>query len=121
MEKALPLLFWLYTKSSKKMGLGFGITPDLITILVIIFVFRYVLKGFITLNVKLKRKFRITVLSRLGKSYLPDCTCHCFCFYVNRDFSLSPRKRFAHFRGVSVFLGFLFTFGSAGSLSNMPV
>jgi hypothetical protein len=37
------------------MGLGFGM-PDLITILVIIFVFRYVLKGFITLNVKLKKE-----------------------------------------------------------------
>jgi hypothetical protein len=47
--------------SSKKDGARFwNYLPDLITILVIIFVFRYVLKGFTTLNVKLKRKFRIT-------------------------------------------------------------
>jgi hypothetical protein len=41
--KALPLLFWLYTKSSKKDGARFwNYLPDLITILVIIFVFRYI-------------------------------------------------------------------------------
>jgi hypothetical protein len=35
--KALPLLFWLYTKSSKKDGARFwNYLPDLITILVII-------------------------------------------------------------------------------------
>jgi hypothetical protein len=53
--KAL-LLFWLYTKSSKKDGARLELLPDLITILVIIFVFRYVLKGFTTSNVKLKKK-----------------------------------------------------------------
>jgi small-conductance mechanosensitive channel len=111
--KALPLLFGYILNPLKRWGSVLELL-DLITILVIIFVFRYV-KGIHTLNVKLKRKFRITVLSRLGKPHY-QITC-CFCFYVNRF--LSPRKRFAHFRGVSVFLGFLFTFGSAGSLSNI--
>jgi hypothetical protein len=78
------------------MGLGFGITY--LIYYHIIFVFRYVLKGFTTLNVKLKRKFRIT-------GFYPDWAnptyqivrVIVFCFYVNRDFSLSSRKRFAHF------------------------
>jgi hypothetical protein len=98
------------------MGLGFGIT---LINYHLSYYFRVPLciKRFITLNVKLKN-LELDFLSRLGKSHLPDCTCHCFCFYVNRDFSLSPRKRFAHFQRRFCFLGFLFTFGSA-SLSNI--
>jgi small-conductance mechanosensitive channel len=68
--------------------------------------------------VKLKKKFRIT-------GFYPDWAnpyqiVRVIVFFAFMLIVIFPyRKRFAHFRGVSVFLGFLFTFGSAGSLSNI--
>jgi hypothetical protein len=62
------------------MGLVLELLPDLITILVIIFVFRYVLKGFTTLNVKLKRKFRITAFIQIGQT--PPTRSYVYCFLL---------------------------------------
>jgi hypothetical protein len=76
--KALPLLFGYILNPLKKMGLVLELLPDLITILVIIFVFRYVLKGFTTSNVKLKRKFRITAFIQIGQTPLTRSYVYCF-------------------------------------------
>jgi hypothetical protein len=86
--KALPLPGYILNPL-KKMGLVLELLPDLITILVIIFVFRYVLKGFTT-KCEIEKERITGLLSRLGKPHLPDCTCHCFCFYVNRNFPYLP-------------------------------
>ena len=133
---ALPILFGIFpwTKGFastlfgyilnplKKIGLGFwNYLPNLITILVIIFVFRYVLKG-----IKfLKNEIEKGNLELPG--FFPDWAnptyqiirVIVFAFMVVVIFPYLPGSDSPVFQGVSVFLGFLFTFGSAGSLSNI--
>lgn len=133
---ALPILFGIFpwTKGFastlfgyilnplKKMGLGFwNYLPNLITILVIIFVFRYVLKGIHYL----KNEIEKGNLELPG--FYPDWAnptyqivrVIVFAFMLIVIFPYLPGSDSPIFRGVSVFLGFLFTFGSAGSLSNI--
>ncbi|MEZ7504895.1 mechanosensitive ion channel family protein [Flavobacterium sp. Arc2] len=133
---ALPILFGIFpwTKGFaatlfgyilnplKKIGIGFwNYLPNLITILVIIFVFRYVLKG-----IKfLKNEIEKGNLELPG--FFPDWAnptyqiirVIVFAFMVVVIFPYLPGSDSPVFQGVSVFLGFLFTFGSAGSLSNI--
>tara|TARA_R110000868_G_scaffold132527_1_gene343672 strand:- start:2060 stop:3895 length:1836 start_codon:yes stop_codon:yes gene_type:complete len=133
---ALPILFGIFpwTKDFaatlfgyilnplKKIAFGFwNYLPNLITILVIIFVFRYVLKaiGF------LKNEIQKGNLELPG--FYPDWAnptyqiirVIIFAFMVVVIFPYLPGSDSPVFQGVSVFLGFLFTFGSAGSLSNI--
>jgi small-conductance mechanosensitive channel len=133
---ALPILFGIFpwTKGFAatlfgyilnpltKMGLGFwNYLPNLITILVIIFVFRYVLKGIHFL----KNEIEKGNLELPG--FYPDWAnptyqivrIIVFAFMLIVIFPYLPGSDSAVFQGVSVFLGFLFTFGSAGSLSNI--
>jgi small-conductance mechanosensitive channel len=133
---ALPILFGIFpwTKDFagtlfgyilnplKKILLGFwNYLPNLITILVIIFVFRYVLKGIHFL----KREIEKGNLELSG--FYPDWAnptyqiirVIVFAFMVVVIFPYLPGSDSPVFQGVSVFLGFLFTFGSAGSLSNI--
>ncbi|WP_369769354.1 mechanosensitive ion channel family protein [Flavobacterium sp. WC2416] len=133
---ALPILFGIFpwTKDFaatlfgyilnplKKIALGFwNYLPNLITILVIIFVFRYVLKGIHFLKNEIEK----------GNLELPGFYADwanptyqivrviVFAFMVVVIFPYLPGSDSPVFQGVSVFLGFLFTFGSAGSLSNI--
>jgi small-conductance mechanosensitive channel len=133
---ALPILFGIFPWTEgfaatlfgyilnplTKMGLGFwNYLPDLITILVIIFVFRYVLKGIHFL----KNEIEKGNLELPG--FYPDWAnptfqivrIIVFAFMLIVIFPYLPGSDSAVFQGVSVFLGFLFTFGSAGSLSNI--
>jgi len=133
---ALPILFGIFpwTKGFantlfgyilnplKKILLGFwNYLPNLITILVIIFVFRYVLKGIRFL----KKEIEKGNLELSG--FYPDWAnptyqiirVIVFAFMVVVIFPYLPGSDSPVFQGVSVFLGFLFTFGSAGSLSNI--
>ena len=95
--------------------------PNLITIAVIIFVFRYVLRGikFLKSEIELER------LKLPG--FYPDWASPTYqiirvlvvAFMIVVIFPYLPGSDSPIFKGVSVFLGFLFTFGSAGSLSNL--
>lgn len=95
--------------------------PDLITIIVIVTIFRYILKGIKFLKDEIKRgNLQIN-------GFYPDWAAPtyqivrilliAFTFVV--IFPYLPGSDSPVFQGVSVFLGFLFTFGSAGSLSNV--
>lgn len=133
---ALPILFGIFpwTKNLAETLLGFIINPvkrialalwnylpNLITIIVIIVVFRYVLKGISFLRTEVEK----------GELHLPGFYAEwanptyqivrvlVFAFMVVVIFPYLPGSDSPVFRGVSVFLGFLFTFGSAGSLSNI--
>ncbi len=95
--------------------------PNLITIAVIIFVFRYVLRG-----IKyLKSEIELERLKLPG--FYPDWASPTYqiirvlvvAFMIVVIFPYLPGSDSPIFKGVSVFLGFLFTFGSAGSLSNL--
>ena len=133
---ALPILFGIFpwTKNFadtlfgyilnplKKIATGFwDYLPSLMTIIVIIFVFRYVLKGIHFLKSEIEKgELKIP-------GFYPDWAnptyqivrVLVFAFMVIVIFPYLPGSESPIFRGVSVFLGFLFTFGSAGSLSNV--
>lgn len=133
---ALPILFGIFpwTKDFagelfgyiltpiKKIALGlWHYLPNLITIIVIITVFRYVLKGINYLRLEIASG----KLSIPG--FFPDWANPTYqivrvllvAFLIVVIFPYLPGSDSPVFRGVSVFLGFLFTFGSAGSLSNV--
>ena len=95
--------------------------PDLFTILVIVAVFRYVLK----VVHSIKEEVRLGHLTIDG--FYADWAnptyqivrVLIFAFALVVIFPYLPGSNSPVFQGVSVFLGFLFTFGSAGSLSNV--
>lgn len=94
--------------------------PSLITIIVIVFIFRYVLNFLYYLRIEIEK----------GKLHLPGFYADwanptyqiirvlIIAFMLVVIFPYLPGSESPIFKGVSVFLGFLFTFGSAGSLSN---
>jgi small-conductance mechanosensitive channel len=95
--------------------------PSLITIIVIVLIFRYVLNFLHYLRTEIEK----------GKLHLPGFYADwanptyqiirvlIVAFMLVVIFPYLPGSDSPIFKGVSVFLGFLFTFGSAGSLSNI--
>lgn len=107
---------------AKRIFFGFwNYLPNLFTIAIIYIVFRYVLKGIYFLKTEVEN----------GKLHLsgfyPDwanptyqilkVVLYAFMFVL--IFPYLPGSDSPIFKGVSVFLGVLFTFGSSGSLSNI--
>jgi small-conductance mechanosensitive channel len=133
---ALPILFGIFPWTEEFADTLFGYIleplknmltsfweylPDLITIIVIIMVFRYVLKGIHFLKDEIAQgKLRIN-------GFYPDWATPTYqlvrifviAFMLVLIWPYLPGSDSPVFQGVSVFLGFLFTFGSAGSLSNI--
>jgi small-conductance mechanosensitive channel len=106
--KRILLAFWNYL-------------PDLITIIVIVFVFRYALKAIKFLKTEIQNG-KLTLPGFYPEWAAPTyqlirIIVIAFMFVV--IFPYLPGSDSPVFKGVSVFLGFLFTFGSAGSLSNI--
>jgi len=133
---ALPIIFGLFPWTQnfaqtlfgyvfnplKKIGSGlWNYLPNLFTIIVIFFVFRYALKGIHFLKNEIEQgKLQLS-------GFYPDWANPTFqilrvvlyAFMFVLIFPYLPGSDSPIFQGVSVFLGFLFTFGSAGSLSNI--
>ncbi|MBZ0207166.1 MAG: mechanosensitive ion channel family protein [Flavobacteriales bacterium] len=133
---ALPVLFGIFPWTQDLAATLFGYVtrpvggilsamwhflPNLITIVVIFFVFHYVIKGLAFLRNEVERG----ALTLPG--FYPDWAAPTFqllrilfyAFMVVVIFPYLPGSDSPVFRGVTVFLGALFTFGSAGSLSNI--
>jgi small-conductance mechanosensitive channel/TolA-binding protein len=133
---ALPILFGIFPQTEnfadalfgyilrpvKKIAIGFwDYLPNLITIIVIVIIFRYVIKA----ARFLKNEIANGQLKIQG--FYPDWANPTYqivriliiAFMVVVIFPYLPGSDSPIFKGVSVFLGFLFTFGSAGSLSNI--
>lgn len=115
-------LFGYVLTPLKKILLGvWHYLPNLVTIIVIIIVFRYVNKGIKYLRDEVKSG----ALHIPG--FYPDWAVPTyqiirilmFAFMLVVIFPYLPGSDSPVFRGVSVFLGVLFTFGSSGSLSNI--
>jgi len=133
---ALPVLFGIFpwTKNLadvlfgyilnpvKKIALAFwDYFPNLITIVVILIVFRYVTKGvhFIKTEIE-KGNLQIPgFYTDWANPTYQIVRILLFAFLIVVLFPYLPGSDSPVFKGVSVFLGFLFTFGSAGSLSNI--
>lgn len=132
----LLLLFGLFpwTKHISEMLLGFFLKPllamiraviayfpNLITIVVIVFVFRMTMRGIRFLKTEIENE------SLKIPGFHPDLVnptfqiirvlIYAFMFVV--IFPYLPGSDSPVFKGVSVFLGVLFTFGSSGSLGNL--
>ena len=133
---ALPILFGIFpwTKGFAETLFGYILSPlrkiasavwnylpNLITIIVILFIFKYVLRGLRFLRNEIAH----------GALHVPGFYADwanptyqivriiIFAFIIIVIFPYLPGSDSPVFKGVSVFLGFLFTFGSAGSLSNV--
>ncbi len=95
--------------------------PNLITIVIIVSVFRYAIKGISFLKSEIENGNL-----KLAEFY-PDWAVPTFqivkvllyAFMLVVIFPYLPGSDSPIFRGVSVFLGVMFTFGSSGSLSNI--
>ncbi len=133
---ALPVLFGIFpwTKNVAEVLFGYILNPvkkiakalwnylpNIITIIVIIIVFRYVLKGIHFLKTEIENgKLHISgFYADWANPTYQIIRVLVFAFMVIVIFPYLPGSESPVFRGVSVFLGFLFTFGSAGSLSNI--
>lgn len=98
-----------------------GFIPNLITIVVIVFVFRYLIKGLRFLAEEIS-KGRLTL-----KGFYPDWAhptfsiirtlLYAFMFIV--IFPYLPGSESKVFQGVSVFIGIVFSLGSSSVISNM--
>lgn len=133
---ALPILFGIFpwTKNFAETMFGYILNPvkqilsglwnylpNLITILVILGVFRYALKGLYFLRSEIEKgDLKITgFYADWANPTYQIVKVLVFAFMVVVIFPYLPGSNSAIFQGVSVFLGFLFTFSSAGSLSNI--
>ncbi|MEZ4827582.1 MAG: mechanosensitive ion channel family protein [Bacteroidia bacterium] len=106
----------------KKIALGlWEYLPNLITIIIIVLIFRYVLMFVKFLRGEIEKE------NLQLPGFYPDWAnptyqiirVLIFAFLIVVIFPYLPGSDSPVFQGVSVFLGFLFTFGSAGSLSNI--
>ncbi len=95
--------------------------PNLITIVVMIIIFRYVMKGvqFIKNEIESERLQLPNFYPDWANPTYQIVRVLLLAFLIVVIFPYLPGSDSPVFRGVSVFLGFLFTFGSAGSLSNI--
>ncbi|TSJ44501.1 mechanosensitive ion channel family protein [Mucilaginibacter corticis] len=133
---ALPVLFGIFpfTKDISHTLIGYILSPlknialaiwayvpNLITIIVIVIVFRYVLKFFHFIKSEIEAG-RLTV-----PGFYPDWANPTYqilrvlilAFMLIIIFPYLPGSDSGVFKGVSVFVGVLFTFGSAGALGNI--
>ncbi len=95
--------------------------PDLVTIIVILVVFRYVNKGLAFLRHEIESE-RLVIPGFYSDWATPTyqiIRILLFAFMIVVIFPYLPGSDSPVFKGVSVFLGVLFTFGSSGSLSNI--
>ncbi|MBC6609859.1 mechanosensitive ion channel family protein [Hymenobacter sp. BT507] len=120
-DVADTLLGYVLTPLRKMLLALWNYLPNLITIVVVVTVFRYILKGVYFLKEEI-RQGHLTI-----NGFYPDWAnptyqivrVLIFAFLLVVIFPYLPGSDSPIFKGVSVFLGFLFTFGSAGSLSNI--
>ncbi|WP_158799901.1 mechanosensitive ion channel family protein [Pedobacter sp. L105] len=133
---ALPVLFGIfpftkdlsvsllnYTLSPvKKIGLAiWNYVPNMITILVLVIVFRYVLRFFRFVKIEIE-KGKLTVPGFYKDWANPTyqiIRVLVMAFMLIVIFPYLPGSDSGVFKGVSVFMGVLFTFGSAGALGNI--
>ncbi len=121
-QNLAALLLDYFLSPIKAISLGlWNYLPNLITIIVIVVVFRYVFKGIHFLKMEIERG-NLTIDGFYSDWANPTFQIikgllYAFMFIV--IFPYLPGSDSPIFKGVSVFLGVLFTFGSSGSLSNM--
>lgn len=121
-ENYAQTLFGYVLSPLKKIGTAvWNYLPNLITIIVIVFIFRLVLRFLYFLRNEIEKgNLRLPgfYADWAGPTY-QIVRILVIAFMLVVIFPYLPGSSSPVFQGVSVFLGFLFTFGSAGSLSNV--
>ncbi|QJD95416.1 mechanosensitive ion channel [Mucilaginibacter robiniae] len=133
---ALPILFGIFpftkdlsatlvgyvTSPLKRIGLGiWNYIPNLVTILVLVVIFRYVLRFFRYVKTEIEKE-RLTIPGFYADWANPTyqiLRVLVLAFMLIVIFPYMPGSDSPIFKGVSVFVGVLFTFGSAGALGNI--
>jgi small-conductance mechanosensitive channel len=133
---ALPVLFGIFpftkdlsdmllgyvTSPLKKVGLAvWNYIPNLMTILVLVVIFRYVLKFFKYIKTEIANG-KLTIPGFYHDWANPTyqiLRVLILAFMLVVIFPYMPGSDSQIFKGVSVFIGVLFTFGSAGALGNV--
>jgi small-conductance mechanosensitive channel len=133
---ALPVLFGIFpfTRDISQTLLGYIVSPlkkigsaiwdyipNLITIIVLVVIFRYILRFFRFIKTEIERG-QLNI-----PGFYPDWAAPTYqivrvlilAFMLIVIFPYLPGSDSAVFKGVSVFVGVLFTFGSAGALGNI--
>lgn len=116
------VLFGYVADPLKKIGIGIrDYIPNLITILIMVIVFRYVLKFFRFLKTEIEReKLKIPgFYADWANPTYQIIRVLILAFMLIVIFPYLPGSESPVFKGVSVFMGVLFTFGSAGALGNV--
>jgi len=115
------LLGFIISPLKKMLASIIGYLPNLITIVVIVFVFRLTMKGILFLKNEIENeKLRIPGFhADLANPTFQIIRVLFYAFMFVVIFPYLPGSDSPIFKGVSVFLGVLFTFGSSGSLSNL--
>lgn len=115
------LIQWILSPAGKALNGFIGFLPDLFSILVIVFIFRYTIKG-IRYFVDLIEKGQIQL-----SGFHPDWAHPTFrilkfllyAFMLVLIFPYLPGSGSPAFQGVSVFIGILFSLGSSSAIANM--
>lgn len=133
---ALPVLFGIFpfTKDVSNLLIGYIVSPlkkiagavyhyipNLVTIIVVVVIFRYVLKFFHFLKNEISGG-RLTIPGFYADWANPTyqiLRVLVLAFLLVVIFPYMPGSDSGIFKGVSVFIGVLFTFGSAGALGNV--
>jgi small-conductance mechanosensitive channel len=121
-ENYATTLFGYVLSPLKKIGLGiWHYLPNLITIFVIVLIFRYVLQFLYFLRTEIENgNLRLPgFYTDWANPTYQIIRILILAFMIIIIFPYLPGSDSPIFKGVSVFLGFLLTFGSAGSLSNI--
>ena len=118
---ATTLLGYFLNPAKKILWAFWNYLPDFFTVVLICVVFRYILKGIYSLKKEIERG-KLTI-----PGFFPDWAAPTYqiirviviAFMFILVFPYLPGSNSLAFKGVSVFLGVLFTFGSAGPLGNL--
>ena len=115
------LLQWILSPAGKALKGIIGFLPDLFSILVIVFIFRYTIKG-IKYFVELVEKGQIELRGFHADWAQPTFRILKFLLYAFMlvlIFPYLPGSGSPAFQGVSVFIGILFSLGSSSAIANM--
>jgi len=115
------LLQWILSPAGKALKGFIGFLPNLFSILVIVFIFRYAIKG-IKYFVDLIEKGQIELSGFHADWAQPTFRILKFLLYAFMlvlIFPYLPGSDSSAFKGVSVFIGILFSLGSTSAIANM--
>jgi small-conductance mechanosensitive channel len=115
------LLDWIFTPAKAALHGIVNFLPNLFTILVIYFIFKYAIKAIKYFSVEIEKgNIRLSGFYReWGRPTFNIVKFLLYAFMLVLVFPFLPGSDSTAFKGVSVFLGILFSFGSSSAITNI--